>query len=97
MAHDDVGQLPFLAELFEEMLAEHASRRVALLGRAGGNGLEHVRDEQVLAVDINADYLDLAAERHGGRIGERLAFCRADLSDPLATDKGFHLSRWGKG
>ena len=51
----------------------------------------------MLAVDINADYLDLAAERHGGRIGERLAFCRADLSDPLATDKGFHLSRWGKG
>jgi len=88
MAHDSVAQTSLLADCFGHMLAERKPRRVALLGCATGNGLEHVdpdRCERVLGVDLNPDYLALAAERHGGRLGEALVLREADLGYAAAA------------
>ncbi len=87
MAHPAVGQTPFLAKLFREILDEFLPRRVALPGCATGNGLEHVKPgsvDSVLALDINAEFLALAASRHGERLGDSLSLREADLADPEA-------------
>jgi SAM-dependent methyltransferase len=88
MAHPAVGQLGFLADLFEESLAALRPRRIALLGCAAGNGLERVEPSGVadlLAVDINQDYLELAEARHRARLGQRLRLRCANLDDPAVA------------
>ena len=84
MAHPAVGQLGFLADLFEESLRTLRPRRIALLGCAAGNGLERVDPSGVadlLGVDINQDYLELAEARHRVRLGQRLRLRCANLDD----------------
>src|SRR5262245_627162 len=60
MGSPDVDQLTPLADLFGEALARLRPRSVAVLGVAGGNGLEHVDSTlttRVVGVDLNAEYL----------------------------------------
>jgi hypothetical protein len=55
-----VNQLAPLADLFGEALARLRPRSLALLGVAGGNGLQHVDGtitSRVVAIDVNPDYL----------------------------------------
>jgi len=55
-----VDQLAPLAELFGEALARLRPRSVAVLGVAGGNGLEHVDSTlttRVVGIDLNPGYL----------------------------------------
>lgn len=55
-----VDQLTPLADLFAEALARLRPRSVAVLGVAGGNGLEHVDSTlttRVVGIDLNAGYL----------------------------------------
>src|SRR5436190_18203381 len=60
MGSPAVDQLAPLADLFGEALARMRPRSVAVLGVAGGNGLEHVDSTlttRVVGVDLNAAYL----------------------------------------
>jgi SAM-dependent methyltransferase len=61
-----VNQLAPLADLFGEALARLRPRSVAVLGVAGGNGLEHVDSTlttRVLGIDVNPAYLAATKQR----------------------------------
>jgi len=71
MASPNVRQLQYLSRVFGDLLVEFAPESIAVLGVAGGNGLERVdpgRVKRVVGVDINPAYLDLARSRHGERL-----------------------------
>lgn len=66
-----VGQARLLADLFGEALERHAPSSVALLGCAGGNGLERVRGtavRRVECVDINPRFVEETRARFSGRV-----------------------------
>ena len=63
-----VQQLDALADLFGEALAICRPRSVAILGVAGGNGLEHVdaaAARRVVGVDLNPEFLTAVRQRFG--------------------------------
>ena len=91
MSSAGVQQLPALAELFKYALERYAPESLAVLGVAGGNGLEHVDSavtKRLVAVDINPTYLDSVQQRFGAKPGMELRCCdlsRSDLSlEPVA-------------
>jgi SAM-dependent methyltransferase len=65
MAAPDVEQLPALSLLFARVLQQRKPRSLAVLGIAGGNGLEHIGRAitRVVGVDIRAEYLDEVRRR----------------------------------
>jgi hypothetical protein len=66
MSSNAVNQLVPLADLFGEALARLRPRSVAILGVAGGNGLQHVDGTitaRVVGIDVNPDYLAATRER----------------------------------
>lgn len=71
MGLPSVGQARLLARIFGETLKEYSPSSVALLGCAGGNGLEHVWEtavERVVCIDINPDYVEATRMRYRNRI-----------------------------
>ena len=73
MGSPGVQQLTALAELFKRALDDCLPQSVAVLGVAGGNGLEQIdcaATKRVVAVDINQRYLDEVERRFGA---DRLA------------------------
>lgn len=67
MSAAGVEQLAPLADLFREALAQTNPESVAILGIAGGNGLEHIdpaTTTRTVGIDINAEYLEVVAQRH---------------------------------
>lgn len=68
MASDEVYQLQRLNAITKEQLEDNQHTYVAILGAAGGNGLEHIdtsKTKKVYAVDINKNYLDACLQRYG--------------------------------
>jgi len=68
MGRDNAQQLSVLSELFKRALDICVPDSVAVLGIAGGNGLEHVNHatvRRIVGVDINARYLDEVRRRFG--------------------------------
>jgi trans-aconitate methyltransferase len=66
MRSPDVDQLAPLADLFADVLRRDRPASVAILGIAGGNGLEHVDPSltsRVVGLDVNAQYLDATRRR----------------------------------
>jgi hypothetical protein len=66
MTADGVEQLTPLAELFQLAIAHARPASVAILGVAGGNGLDRIDPlitRRVAGFDVNADYLQSVAER----------------------------------
>ena len=62
-----VQQLDTLADLFGETLKIKAPLSIAILGIAGGNGLDRVymkTTQRIVGVDINPEYLDSLRERY---------------------------------
>jgi SAM-dependent methyltransferase len=91
MQSEAVGQAVALSELFGEVLAERKPASVAVLGVAGGNGLERIDREttrRVVGVDLNPEYLAAVRERFGEMTGLKmpgLELYEADLAEePLA-------------
>src|SRR5579885_3084033 len=77
----EVRQLGALSELFSEALRRCRPESVAILGIAGGNGLEHVEGSvtrRIVALDVNPAYLDAVRERCSSLRG--LELHRVDLS-----------------
>ena len=69
MSSPSVAQLPVLAELFQRVLDRWRPASVAVLGIAGGNGLERIDcsvTKKIVGVDINQHYLETV----GGRFGK---------------------------
>ncbi len=67
MNSPSVGQLEVLAELFGQALAYCRPESVAILGIAGGNGLEKIAASvtpRIVCVDIQPAYLEEVRERH---------------------------------
>ena len=86
MGLDEVFQLQQLSEILRAQLCDYKVTTAAILGIAGGNGLEHVSTtglKTVYGLDINAEYLAACKERYG-HFGERLQLVRCDLSQPDA-------------
>jgi len=77
-----VEQLAPLAELFKCALDSCVPESVAILGVAGGNGLDQIDTtvtKRVVGVDVNQCYLDEAQGRFGSLPGLQLHCC--DLTD----------------
>ena len=67
MSSPGVAQLRALADLFEEALAYCRPKSVAILGIAGGNGLERIDPgvtNQIVGIDIHPAYLQAVRERY---------------------------------
>lgn len=68
MASIGVGQLSVLAELFQRVLDRYRPESAAVLGVAGGNGLDQIDrtiTKRILGLDINQQYLDEVQQRFG--------------------------------
>ncbi len=84
MASAEVRQLTGLSELFKCALDYCRPESVAVLGIAGGNGLEQIDPSvtrRTAGVDINQQYLDEVHRRFGMLPG--LELHRRDLTKPL--------------
>jgi hypothetical protein len=78
MHSEGVQQLTALAELFRCALDYSTPKSVAVLGIAGGNGLEHIDcavTKRIVGVDINQQYLDAVQSRFGTLPGIELHCC----------------------
>lgn len=70
MALPQIAQAQMLGDLLAEMCATHHPRSIALIGCAGGNGLERLDPAcftRVVAVDINPQYVTATLDRFGER------------------------------
>ena len=85
MSLSDVAQLQALNNIMrEQVMAYPVAESVAVLGVAGGNGLEHCleRFKLVYGIDINPAYLSMCTKRFRWAIGKSLRLIEADLSKP---------------
>ena len=67
MSLDSVRQLQALDSIMKEQFAAYPVETAAVLGVAGGNGLEHIATDNfrtVYGIDINADYLHAVSQRY---------------------------------
>jgi len=81
MKSPGVQQLAALSSLFAEALRLYSPTSVAILGIAGGNGLEHIDDRitrRVVGLDVNPAYLEAVRQRYSQMAG--LELYRLDLS-----------------
>jgi Zn-dependent alcohol dehydrogenase len=84
---DAAQQLRALSGLFARALEICQPDTVAVLGIAGGNGLEHVRPAaitRVVGIDINAEYLAETRQRFGPHLPLALELHHLDLSEAPA-------------
>ena len=75
MKSPEVRQLDVLSELFAEALVCCQPKSVAVLGVAGGNGLDHVDSRvitRIVGLDVNPLYLDEVRRRHADKRGLEL-------------------------
>ncbi len=86
MQSDAVGQAAVLSEMFGEVLELRKPASVAVLGVAGGNGLERIDQKQtkrvagrVVGVDLNPHYIATVRERFAHLSG--LELYAADLAE----------------
>lgn len=87
------GLLAPLSVIFEKVYAARHPQRLAVLGVATGNGLEHVDPavtRVVAAVDVNLSYLAVARQRFM-RLGPSLRLLCADAEQVELEAGGFDL------
>src|SRR5215813_11300375 len=73
MALPSIGQAQLLATALQRTVAEFQPRSLAVLGVAGGNGLELVERaivRRVVALDFNPDYLAICSQRFASSFTE---------------------------
>ena len=78
-----IAQAQALADLFEIFLRVRKPASVALLGCAGGNGLDRVNPaitRRVVALDVNPGFVEMASRRHSNRF-ETFEDVVQDISD----------------
>lgn len=75
MRSANVEQLDALSELFAKTLSIAHPASVAILGIAGGNGLEHIDTaitKRIVGIDLNNTYLEAVRERYASLPGLEL-------------------------
>ena len=85
MSSAEIGQSGTLSELFAEAVRRCRPSSVAVLGVAGGNGLDHIDSSittRVVGLDLCPQYLEAVRQRHSRLPGLEL-HC-VDLSAQLA-------------
>ena len=85
MSLPSIGQAQMLAEELEAALDRLRPASMALIGCAGGNGLEQIGPDQIcriVAIDINPNYLRETAARHASRLPGLECRC-ADVESEL--------------
>lgn len=83
MSLPNVKQLQVLSQIMKEQIDEYAIRTLAVLGVAGGNGLEHVAPEKinlVYGIDVNEEYLN-ACKKRFSELKDHLVLMKLDLLD----------------
>ncbi len=89
MSATSVAQSSLLADTLRLLVERYRPASLALLGSAGGNGLEYIDPQvtrRVVAVDISAAFLEVCAARHSKRF-DKFEPMNCDLSDgPPFTD-----------
>jgi hypothetical protein len=73
MALPSIGQARLLSTTLQQVVSAFQPRSLAVLGVAGGNGLDVVDAalvRRVVAIDFNPDYLDLCAKRHAASFAQ---------------------------
>jgi SAM-dependent methyltransferase len=86
MALPSVGQAQLLGDQFALLIKRFRPASVALVGCAGGNGLDRIDPNQmqrVVAVDINPKYLEEARARHAKRLKHLQLICADIQSEEL--------------
>lgn len=86
MSLPSVGQAKMLADHFESLIRQHSPASVALIGCAGGNGLERISPralDRIVAVDINPDYIAKTGIRHARRLKGLELHCADAESDSM--------------
>ncbi len=89
MSHPSIAQAAMLADHFERLVLRYMPRSLALIGCAGGNGLERLASGQVariVAVDINPRYVEQTGIRHGRRLQNLELRCADVQSAALAFE-----------
>lgn len=90
-----VAQLQMLNQIMKGQLqACPEAESVAIIGVAGGNGLEHCGDrfKAVYGVDVNPEYLKVCDQRFRQVMGERLRLVESDISKMASSLFGWILS-----
>ncbi|HKI78155.1 MAG TPA: class I SAM-dependent methyltransferase [Ignavibacteriaceae bacterium] len=73
-----VGQLKFLNKLLKDVLEEYKPASLAIPGCTTGNGFEHIDFEitkNVLAVDINSEYIKILREKFSDNLDKIESVC----------------------
>ena len=81
MSLDSVKQLQIMNSIMKEQFEAYPVSTAMVLGVAGGNGLEHIRQDKyrtVYGVDINEDYLRIVSERYA-HLSDVLKCLKIDL------------------
>jgi len=84
-----VGQAQMIAEQFDRALERWAPKSVAVIGCAGGNGLDKIAArtvERVVAVDVNPGYIERTRARHAQRLQGLELVCADIQSESLIYD-----------
>lgn len=92
MASPSVGQLALLSDLFAEALTFATPESVAILGVAGGNGLERIdgsHTTRIYGIDLNPAYLKAARRRFASLSG--LELVQEDLAATAVSHEPFDL------
>jgi hypothetical protein len=87
MSLPSIGQAQMLSDQLHAVIRRVQPASVAVIGCAGGNGLDRIDPgavRRVVAVDINPVYVEEAARRHGGRFDRFEAHC-ADIQSKALT------------
>ena len=85
MSDPGIGQSRMLADQFAHLLEAHRPDSVAILGCAGGNGLDRLRADvtrRVVCIDINPQYIERLAARYAAVIPGIEVHVR-DVEQPL--------------
>lgn len=94
MGPDHADQLRPLRDVFADIYRTIRPARVALLGCATGNGLEHVDPvltKSAVAIDIHPEFVAVTRERYGRALGAALEVRCADLTSCLLPSGAFDL------
>jgi predicted nucleotidyltransferase len=87
MKLDNIEQLQTLNRIMQSQLNCYNFSSVAILGVAGGNGLEHIDTQKIshiYGIDINSDYLRACKERYS-YLGDALTLQNLDISNLANT------------
>jgi ubiquinone/menaquinone biosynthesis C-methylase UbiE len=86
MSLPEVGQAQMIADQFDRAIMRWSPASIALIGCAGGNGLERIAAgtiERIVGVDVNPGYLEQTRVRHARRLQELELICADIQSDSL--------------